>query len=66
MPKNEKTYQELQTALDEILLKLQSDSLGIEEAAKYYQMGLQLVGELEHRLKSAENTITRLREAGGE
>jgi exonuclease VII small subunit len=36
--------------------------LGIEEATTYYQAGLELVRELERRLKLAENTITHIRE----
>ncbi len=64
MPKSDKTYQELQAELDEILLKLQASELDAEEAVKLYESGLAITKQLEAKLASAENKITKLK-AGG-
>lgn len=56
-----KTYQQLQSELDEVLLKLQSTELDADEAVKLYESGLKLVKQLEIILKSAENTASKLK-----
>lgn len=61
MPNKEKTYQELQVELDEILLKLQANELDAEEAVKLYESGLAITKQLEAKLASAENKITKLK-----
>lgn len=60
MPKTERTYRQLQSELDEVMLELQSDGLDIEEVVQRYQAGLKLIRELENRLRSAKSVITRL------
>lgn len=60
MPKNEKTYKQLQEELDGILILLQSGELDIDESMKAYEKGLTLVAQLEKYLKTAENTINKI------
>jgi exodeoxyribonuclease VII small subunit len=55
-----KSYQELTIELEGILTQLQSGELDIDAAMKAYQKGLELIGELEQYLKTAENTIRKV------
>lgn len=64
MPKdnaNDKTYQELTTELDETMLKLQASELDVDQAVELYETGLALVKQLEEKLASVENKITKLK-----
>ncbi len=62
MPKKaEPTYQKLSIELDEVLASLQNPEVTIDEAARLYERGLQLVGKLEQHLQQAENTITKFK-----
>lgn len=61
MPKPKPDYETLTTELDEVLGALQRDDLGVDDALKHYQRGLELVRQLEDYLQSAENTITELK-----
>lgn len=63
MPTKEKTYQELQAELDEILLALQASELDADAAVQLYEAGLKLVKQLETKLASAENRVTKLKSA---
>jgi exodeoxyribonuclease VII small subunit len=53
-------YRALSAELDELLTKLQSGELTIDEAVPAYERGLKLVKELETYLKTAENTVKKL------
>jgi exodeoxyribonuclease VII small subunit len=53
-------YRKLNDELDEILERLQSGELSIDEAVPAYERGMQLVKELEGYLQSAENRITEV------
>lgn len=53
-------YRKLNDELDEILERLQSGELSIDEAVPAYERGMQLVKELEAYLQSAENRITEV------
>ncbi len=55
------SYETLNLELEDIMLKLQSDDLDIDQALTYYQRGLELVKALEDYLKTAENKINELR-----
>ena len=46
--------------LEQLVTKLQTGELGIDEAAKAYERGMNLVDQLEEYLKTAENQITEL------
>lgn len=50
-------YQALNTELSEILAKLQSDDLSVDEALKGYERGIAITKDLEKYLKTAENKV---------
>ncbi len=54
-------YQELNSELENILVKLQSDSLDIDEAVKLHERGTIIVKELEAYLKNAENKVAKIK-----
>ncbi len=56
-----KSYDELKSELDAIMLELQGDGVGVDQALKSYQRGLELVKELEAYLKTAENKVRELK-----
>ncbi len=53
-------YRKLNDELDEILERLQSGELSIDEAVPAYERGMRLVKELEAYLQAAENRITEV------
>ena len=55
------SYQAMANELNDILLELQAEDLDIDTAVKQYERGLELVKELEAYLKSAENTVSKLK-----
>jgi exodeoxyribonuclease VII small subunit len=55
-----KSYQELEAELQEILRWFESDTFDVDEAVKKYKRGLELAGELETYLATAENTVKEL------
>jgi len=54
-------YQKLQTELDEIMGRLQSEDIDVDEALKHYERGLVIVKELEEYLAGAENRVRELK-----
>ena len=58
-----KSYKQLQAELDEILSKLQSAELDIDEALGLYKQGQSLLKTLEDYLKNAKNEIEHLKKA---
>jgi exodeoxyribonuclease VII small subunit len=54
-------YKELSGELDEILSRLQSADLDIDEAVKAYERGMAIAKELEDYLKTAENKIVKIK-----
>lgn len=53
-------YKTLSAELDEILQKLQSGELSIDDALPAYERGVALIKQLEKQLSTAENKITEL------
>jgi len=53
-------YKVLSTELDEVLSRLQSPDLGVDEAVKAYERGMEIAKELETYLKKAKNTVTKI------
>lgn len=53
-------YRSLSAELDELLARLQSGELNIDEALPAYERGLELVKQLEAYLKDAEQQVTKL------
>lgn len=52
-------YRELSSELDDVLNKLQSGELDIDEAMKQYERGMQIIKDLEAYLKTAENKVLK-------
>lgn len=62
MAKKIKSYQELRTELDAILIELQQPDGDIETAVKLYERGLACAKELHELLSKTENKIQQLSE----
>lgn len=56
-----KDYKSLNNELDEVMSKLQSDSLDVDEALVLYEQGIALVKELETYMKAAENKVAKIK-----
>ena len=54
-------YQALNAELEEILARLQSADLDIDEAVTAYERGMEIVKKLETYLKDAENKVTKIK-----
>lgn len=54
-------YKSLNEELDEVLAKLQSDDLDVDEAVGLYERGIAIIKELENYLADAENKVTKLK-----
>jgi|JI10StandDraft_1071094.scaffolds.fasta_scaffold222281_2 exodeoxyribonuclease VII small subunit len=59
MAKQNSDYMGMQAQLDEILRRLQSDDIELQEAIELHKKGKELVDQLQTYLKEAENTITK-------
>ncbi len=57
---SKKTYQQLQSELDEVLSELQSSELDIDKSLELYSRGQKLIKQLEDYLKTAKNQITKI------
>ena len=56
-----KSYRELQSELDDVMMRLQSAELDIDEALTLYKQGQKLVADLEAYLETAKNEINQLK-----
>ena len=61
MSKQTANYKSLNTELDDILLRLQSEDIDIDEAVKLYERGIAITKELEAYLKTAENKVAKIK-----
>ena len=57
---SKQSYQELKSQLDEVMDKLQSSDLDVDEALKLYQQGLELVLQIEVYLNNVGNSVVEL------
>jgi exodeoxyribonuclease VII small subunit len=62
MEKKEKSFEEKLARLNEIVEKVENETLPIEESLKLYEEGNALIKELEATLKDAEKKIGQLNE----
>ena len=53
-------YRALHSELDELLMRLQSGELSIEEAIKDFERGQAIIDELQKYLKTAEIKVKKL------
>jgi exodeoxyribonuclease VII small subunit len=58
--KNQPTYAALQAELSELLIRLQNESIDIDDAITCYARGLELTQEIKAYLDTAEHTIKTL------
>ncbi len=56
-----KSYRVLNNELEEVIQKLQSEGLDVDDVILEYQKGIKLVETMEKYLKSARNKITKIR-----
>ena len=54
-------YRELSYQLDEVMTKLQSSDVGIDEAVRLFEQALKIIQQLEDHLQKAENHILELK-----
>ena len=59
-------YQTLSAELDELLAKLQSNDVDVDQAVALYERGMIIVKELETYLKTAENKVTKIKKQFGD
>jgi exodeoxyribonuclease VII small subunit len=52
-----KTYQEMKRELDKIIVRLESDDVDIDEAAKLHEQGQKLAGQIEKYLQKVKSKI---------
>lgn len=52
-------YQALSQELDEIVAKLQSEDVAIDDALQLHKRGIEITKQLEKYLKEAENIVTK-------
>jgi len=64
--KNNKSFEESLTRLEEIANLLESDGIGLEDALKLYEEGISLSQECLTSLKNAELKITELKKKAEE
>ena len=61
MAQVKQSYSEIKSKLDELLNDLQRDDIGVDEALKTYEQGMEMITMLETMLNEAENKITKLK-----
>jgi exodeoxyribonuclease VII small subunit len=54
-------YQSLSSELEEVLNKLQSEDINIDDAVAAYSRGMEIVEKLQAQLKSAENKVQKIK-----
>jgi exodeoxyribonuclease VII small subunit len=58
--KSRKSYKEMATELDELMLWFESGDIDIDEAVIKYEEAMKLLDEMEKYLKTAENKIKKI------
>jgi len=56
----DKTINELQQKLDQIIAWFESDDVDIEKVTEQYEKALKLISTIEKQLQETENKITKL------
>jgi len=59
-------YQTLSAELDELLAKLQSNDVDVDQAVALYERGMAIIKQLEAHLKTAENKVTKIKKQLGD
>lgn len=53
-------YQDLEQELEEIVRKLQSSEVSVDDALVLHAKGLEVIAKMEKHLKTAKNTINKI------
>lgn len=53
-------YHELNQRLDTVIAKLEDPNVDVDDAVKYYEEAVDLIGKLEECLENAENQINKV------
>lgn len=62
--KDSKSYKQLEQELNEVLGRVESGSYDeIDELLKDYEKGMAIANQLEEKLKTAKNTIIKIKKA---
>jgi exodeoxyribonuclease VII small subunit len=59
-------YKALRAELDEVLAKLDDESLDVEEMTRLYERGMEIAQQLEEYLKTAENKVHKIKQSFSE
>ena len=62
MPEKKLTFEEKMNRLDEILAKIDSGNVSLEENLKLYSEGTELINDLEKTLNEAKDKIKKINE----
>ncbi len=54
-------YLEMKSELDDLLVQLQDENIGIDKSLALYERGLELIKLLEEYLKTSENKISEIK-----
>ena len=54
-------YLEMKSELDDVLVQLQDENIGIDKSLALYERGLELIKLLEEYLKTSENKISEIK-----
>lgn len=54
-------YLEMKSELDDVLVQLQDENIGIDKSIALYERGLELIKFLEEYLKTSENKISEIK-----
>lgn len=60
-----KSYADLRAELDEVLSRIQSPNIDIDDAVAAYEEGEKLIRELEKRLQETGNKLKKLQQTKG-
>jgi exodeoxyribonuclease VII small subunit len=60
MPKNKQSFEQSLEKLEDIIAKLESEDLALDEALDYFEKGITLMRSCEQHLKNAEGKLKEL------
>lgn len=61
MTKKDVDYQALDAELQELLAKLDSDDIDVDDAIAQYERGMEIIKQMETHLQEAENKVEKIK-----
>jgi len=58
--KNPKSYQQMADELNQLVSWFESDAVNLDEAVAKYEQALELLGQMESYLKTAQNKVKKI------